>query len=165
MAPAQKPGRSKQDYGTPDNFLDAVKTRLGIEQFDADLAADDTNAVAWPYFTKERSAFSDGWKFGDGWSWLNPPFSNIAPWVERAHQQEILRFARTAVLVPASVGANWWKEYVHSLADVLFLNGRITFKGVPPNLRTGKVDAYPKDCALLLYSPYSTGIYETWTWK
>ncbi len=37
--PKQKPGRSKQDYGTPPEFLDAVKARFRIEAFDCDLAA------------------------------------------------------------------------------------------------------------------------------
>jgi hypothetical protein len=32
--PEQKPGRSKQDYSTPVEFLDAVKRRFGIEVWD-----------------------------------------------------------------------------------------------------------------------------------
>jgi hypothetical protein len=75
------------------------------------------------------------------------------------------------MLIPAGVGSNWWRDYVHNKAMVLLLNGRITFGGCPPNPKTGKVDAYPKDCALLLYSPenkfyidHGDAAYDVWSW-
>jgi hypothetical protein len=43
--PAQKPGKSKQDYSTPIAFLDAVKKRFGLTAFDFDLAATKANAL------------------------------------------------------------------------------------------------------------------------
>ena len=41
--PIQKPGRSRQDYGTPPEFLAAVVARFGPLAFD--LAASRDNAV------------------------------------------------------------------------------------------------------------------------
>lgn len=160
MTPPQKPGRSKQDYGTPPEFLEAVKRRLGIKRFDCDLAASKENAVAHPFFTAEFSALQPdcSWKIGCGWNWLNPPYADIEPWVKRACQEYESRNVRTAVLIPASVGSNWWREWVHLRATVLFLNGRITFVGCE--------DPYPKDCALLLYAYQSyMPNYSIWTWK
>lgn len=162
--PQQKPGRSKQDYRTPPEFLDAVKRKLEITGFDADLAADDANAVSDLYFTKDDSAFdAPTWKFGRGWNWLNPPYSAIGPWVARAFDAMAHEQANTAVLIPASIGANWWRDHVHGKAMVLALNGRITFVGCD----TG----YPKDCALLLYSPFEYSCinggdwpYDIWSW-
>lgn len=159
MAPKQKPGKSKQDYRTPVTFLDAVKRCLGIDAFDFDLCADDGNAVAPLYFTKEFSALDEPtWKMGDGWNWMNPEFSNIAPWVARAYREACDHGARTAVLIPASVGANWWRDYVDRRCEILLLNGRISFDGTAP---------YPKDCALLLYHPIAVSLpsYDVWTWR
>ena len=48
------------------------------------------------------------------------------------------------MLVPAGVGSNWWKAWVHHKAYVFLLNGRITFVGQPT--------CYPKDCCLLYYT-------------
>lgn len=168
MAPKQKPGKSKQDYVTPWVFINAVKQLLAIEEFDIDLSASAENTrVPGCYYTKQDNALVQPWKIGDGWNWLNPEFSLIGPWVGRAFDQAVTSHARTAVLVPAGVGSNWWRDFVHEKADVHFLNGRITFDGCPPNPKTGKVDPYPKDCALLLYShdAYAVrGSYNVWTW-
>jgi hypothetical protein len=62
------------------------------------------------------------------------------------------------VLVPASVGSNWWKEHVHREAWVLFLNRRITFEG--------HTAGYPKDLALIVYGPDKAGCgYDIWDWR
>lgn len=155
MMPAQKPGRSKQDYCTPVVFLHAVRTRLGIRDFDIDLAADSSNHVCARYYSREDDALVRPWRVGTGWNWLNPEFGNIGPWAQRARDQSIEHNAHTAMLIPASVGANWWRDYVHDWARVLCLNGRITFVGC--------ADAYPKDCALLLYGAVPG--YDIWSWR
>lgn len=150
-------GKSKQDYRTPCEFLHAVKSRIQIDDFGMDLAADDTNAVCEAFLTKEDNSLAYDWHMVKPyWCWCNPPYSDIQPWVEKA-ASESLQGAQIAMLVPASVGANWWKHHVHNRAHVLLLNGRITFVGAK--------DPYPKDCALLLYTPFINGGYEVWTWK
>ena len=155
MEPRQKPGRSKQDYGTPPEFLAAVKARLGIDQFDWDLAATYDNAVAPSFFSAFDNALEQPWPMA-GWNWLNPPYASIGPWVEKARREARDRDVRTVVLIPAAVGSNWWRDYVHMRCRVVFLNPRLTFVGCK--------DPYPKDCALLLYAHGYRG-YEVWTWK
>jgi phage N-6-adenine-methyltransferase len=160
--PKQKPGRSKQDYNTPPEFIEAVMKRLKIDSFDCDLAADDNNALCDIYYTAEMSALPDdiSWHWGSGWNWLNPPFDQIGKFAFKAAVQS-RRGVKIAMLVPASVGANWFRDYVHGLAgvQVLFLNGRITFVGCK--------DPYPKDCMLVLYggrkSPFHQP-YDVWSW-
>lgn len=154
--PRQKPGRSKQDYGTPKDFLDAVRHKLHIADFDIDLAATSQNTVCAKFYSEKDNAFQQPWKVGDGWNWLNPPFARISPWVERAYAQSQLG-ARTAVLVPAAVGSNWWARWVDGKAHALLLNGRITF--------VGELAPYIKDCALLLYSRTYPSGYQVWNWK
>ena len=159
MMPAQRPASSKQDYQTPDDFLQAVKRRLGIFAFGLDIAASPSNAVAKRYFTKQDNALLQlSWKSpGKQWSWLNPPFGEIAPFAARCLEDRRRQGAQIALLVPASVGANWWGASVHRKARVVFLNGRITF--------VGETDPYPKDCALVLYSPELRAGYDFWSWN
>lgn len=158
MAPAQKPGRSKQDYSTPPAFLQAFKARLNIFDFALDLAASDENYICKPYFTEEIDSLKQSWypESGKGWAWCNPPFANIKPWVMKAEWEARLG-AQIAMLVPAGVGANWWRDWVHDKAHVLLLNGRLTF--------VGETAPYPKDCAILLYTSYCKGGYECWNWR
>lgn len=160
VMPLQKPGRSEQVVCTPPEFLQALKSRLGISQFDIDVAADESNHVAEVWYGPGSGFNSDGlqadWCITIGWNWCNPPFGNIQPWVQKGFE-EAVRGAKTAMLVPASTGANWWAEYVNGIAHVLLLQGRLTF--------VGHTTPYPKDLALLLYSPIVWGGYEVWKWK
>jgi len=153
--PRQKRGESKQDYQTPAIFLAAVCTRLGINGFDLDAAADADNAVCDRFYTIEDNALVQPWAGLPGWVWCNPPFGNLAPWVAHAHAESLLG-AQIAMLVPAAIGANWWRDYVHNKAQVIGLNGRITF--------VGETNPYPKDCCLLLYGGPEFPRYDIWTW-
>lgn len=177
--PVQKPGRSKQDYGTPWVFAQKVCDRLGISKFDCDLAATIENRKCgrfyappdypeqppkWEPFILGRNSLIHSWKVGDGWNWLNPPFGNITPFVEKAWKDWQQFGARTAVLIPASIGAKWWWDWVHEKCHVSGLYGRLTFEGTPVNVKTGKQDPYPKDCALLLYGSERND-YGLWDWK
>jgi site-specific DNA-methyltransferase (adenine-specific) len=157
--PPQKPGRSEQVVLTPPDFLKAVRTRLGIVGFHIDLAADATNTVAPQFFSETDNALEQSWYFGPGaWGWANPPFHDLGSWTQKALFEMMDRQAQVAMLVPASVGSNWWSANVHNVAQVLFLNGRLTF--------VGHTTPYPKDLALLLYLPqiWQPG-YEVWRWK
>ncbi len=158
--PDQKPGRSKQDYATPAVFIQAVKWRLGIDQFAHDFAADATNAKAPTWFDEATdSLIVPHWEtvIGDGWGWLNPPFAKIGPWAFRCHETARAG-GHIAFLVPAGVGANWYRDYVHGKALVLALNGRIPFMPDKPTW------LYPKDCILCLYGPSVTPGFDVWTW-
>ena len=169
--PAQKPGSSKQDYQTPPEFLSAVKRRLGIPDFHYDLAASAENSVVRyasgnvvqeAYFSEDDDALSVNWaECYDGeedtkWMYLNPPYADITPWVQKC-AEESARGAHIACLVPASTGSNWWRDWVQNHAYILFLNGRITFVGAD--------GPYPKDCALLLYTPFIRSGSAVWNWR
>ena len=151
-SPLQKPGRSKQDYETPPEFIEAVKARLGIMEFCIDLAADRRNAKSAIYFSERDDSLLQDWEAfsGKGWCFLNPPFANITPWAKKCSESGI----KIAFLVPAAVGSNWFRHYVDGKARVLLLNGRISFDGIGP---------YPKDCILCLYGV--TPGYEIWNWR
>ncbi len=161
--PEQKPGRSKQDYATPQIFIDAVKHRLGITSFVFDFAADATNAKAARWWGEETNSLgmnAEEWAYeiGDGWGWLNPPFSRIGPWAKRCSEVAADTNGKIAFLVPAAVGSNWYRDYVHKAhARVLFLNGRIPFMPDKPTW------LYPKDCILVLYGLGYSGS-DVWTW-
>lgn len=157
--PAQKPGKSFQAYRTPTAFLDAVRRRLQIANFTIDLAADAENKVTDAYYSEANSAFDNPWNVGQengvyGWAWCNPPFARIEPWASQAYVEGFR--CNIAMLLPAAVGANWWRDWVDRRACVLFLNGRLSFDGKAP---------YPKDCALLLYGPAVVPGYAVWDWR
>lgn len=158
----QKPYRSPQNYSTPENFIEAVKKRLGITDFAYDFAADGRNAKAQHYMTEADDALTQPhWQLfmlTTGWGWLNPPFTKIGPWAKKCKQTKDAG-GQIALLVPAAVGSNWFRDYVDGQALVLLLNGRLSFMPDKPTW------LYPKDCILALYSPVIRPGYEVWTWK
>jgi phage N-6-adenine-methyltransferase len=155
--PAQKPGRSKQDYGTPRIFLDAVERRFGKLSFD--LAAHSDNCVVGSYYgpgsTLGEDSLVQDWAKLNGGLWLNPPFGDISPWAKKCASTECHYGVSRAIffLVPASVGSNWYADHVHGKALVLALRPRLSFDGKNP---------FPKDCILACYGAQPE--FDLWPW-
>ena len=156
MVPAQKPGRSKQDYGTPRIFLDAVERRFGGLDVDLACTADDTKALHG-YYHPEFDSLREHWAFDHlfGNLWLNPPFSNIGDWAKKCAEEAKGRHGFILLLTPASIGTDWFRDHVRGQAYVLGLSPRLTFEGCE--------DPYPKDLMLSVYG-YGFSGFDTWRW-
>jgi phage N-6-adenine-methyltransferase len=152
--PIQKPGKSKQDYGTPWALIHAIEERFG--KLTIDLAATWENKKSDRLITPEADAFMFQWGIliGEGIGWLNPPFGNIGPWAQKAAACG----ASVIMLTPASIGAEWFAAYVES-TPIVGLRPRLTFEGCE--------DPYPKDCMLILFGPVGVGLplLSTWRWR
>lgn len=158
--PAQKPGASEQSVQTDPLFIAAVVERFG--PLVIDLAASAENAQAPNYITAEQDSLAQDWE-EEGWPsgnrWLNPPFKNIGQWAAKCARYETraphAESNPILFLVPAGIGANWYRDHVHGKARVSFLNGRLTF--------VGHTKPYPKDCMLCVYGRPPG--FEVWSWK
>ncbi len=151
-------GVSKQDYGTPWEFIRAVEKRFG--PLVVDLAAREGNAKAKCWVDHSIDSLTLDWndlgtgKLGNGHLWCNPPFANITPWAAKCAQWSHWT-ADIFLLTPASVGSRWFAEHVHGKALVLALSPRLTFEGCTA--------PYPKDCILSVYG--ETPGFDVWRWK
>ncbi len=131
----------------------AVGHRFGKPTFD--LAASANNTKCRRYYSKAQDSLRQDWTKLKGILWLNPEFSNIAPWAEKCCFSAA-RGATILMLTPASVGANWYRDYCHKKALVMALNGRITF--------VGQTHGYPKDCILTYFGSPKIG-FAVWNWN
>lgn len=156
---------SKQEVQTPTELIAAVEERFG--SIWVDLAADRTNKQASRYFGPGSPLGHDALAADLRWSdyigedetaWLNPPFAAIDPWAKRCAEERtrLVSGARIVLLVPASIGARWFREHVAPHALVLAIP-RVTF--------VGHSHAFPKDLILALYSPDGVTGFETWDWR
>lgn len=158
--PAQKPGRSKQNYQTPPAFLYAIRAQIGT--ITIDLAADGPNVCdRWfgPGSPLGEDAFEQDWAMqvpmgGQHVGWLNPPYGSIAPWARKC-VAEAARGARIVMLTPDGLGTNWFCDIVQAHALTLVLRPRLTF--------VGETSSYPKDLAVHLFGAGMVGI-GTWRW-
>ncbi len=151
--PSIKRHQSKQDYCTPDDFMRAVIERFG--SIDFDLAATKENTKAKRFYDLERNSLKQDWRKLKGTLWLNPPFNDIAPWARKC-AQSVTQHNCILLLTPASVGSNWFHEYVINKANVLALNPRLSFDSR---------NAYPKDLILSVFIEVPDQGFKVWKWK
>lgn len=155
--PKQKPGRSKQDYGTPMAFIRACEKRFG--RIVCDLAATEQNRKAPRHYGSDNGQDSllMNWSKIDptGTLWLNPPFANIGEWAAKCAYESVRRRGFLLLLTPASIGTDWFGKHVAPFATVLGLAPRLTFEGT--------TDPYPKDLMLSVYGYGFVG-FGTWRW-
>ncbi len=155
--PAQKPGKSEQVVQTDPLLMRAVERRFGT--LHVDLAATRENTQCAYFLSKEENSLIRHW--ASDWPgarmWLNPEFSDIKTWAEKcAHESIRLKGSgRIFLLTPASIGANWFRDYVAPYSRVFALNGRLTF--------VGHKQPYPKDCILSVYGELQG--FEVWDWR
>lgn len=157
--PPQKPGRSKTDYQTPREFIEAVERAFG--RLDWDLAAHQDNHIVSSWYGPggvEEDSLTQDWSDiagrCNGNLWLNPPYDDIGTWAKKSSETKLGPYDRIFFLVPASIGSNWYRDYVFNHALTIALNGRLSFDGKNP---------YPKDLILACYG-YKPG-FEIWDWK
>lgn len=158
--PQQKPGESEQVVGSPRDFLDAVERRFG--PIGLDLAANSDNHVCPLWFGpgspllggEDSLAPSVSWA-GSPLRWLNPEFGDIEPWAAKCAAER--RHAFIALLTPASIGSDWFRDHLHHKALVLGLSPRMTF--------VGHDDPYPKDLILSVFGPLVCPGFDVWRWN
>ena len=167
VMPAQKPHRSEQIVGTPWELIDVVEARFGRLHFDLAATADNCkvrnggkvmrNARFGPDSPEGTDALTQDWSaLGKNLCWLNPPYGNIKEWAAKCFMAG-RRGPQIFFLIPASVGSNWWAEYVDQQAFVYFLSPRLVFQN--------HTSSYPKDIALCHYNGPRKAGYECWRWK
>lgn len=142
----------KRDYWqTPPALFTALAAEF---RFQLDAAASPENTLCCQYITEKENTLTTDWRqymvSERGYAWLNPPYSNITPFVRKAAAEADL--VGTVMLVPADISVGWFAEALESVSEVRFITaGRIHFV----NPVTGRTKAYnPKGSMLLIWHPW-----------
>lgn len=163
----------------PEFYAEQVRlyAREGALRFDLDAAASHTNALARRYYTEDgayhrvfenvppaRVADTNGltgpWGHAgsagaDTRVWVNPPYSDIRPWVAKAWQEMAdSNGPHTIVmLLPARTDAPWWRDMVEPFRDgrapIAGLRFETHFHGRLAFLRNGEPIPATKDGVVL----------------
>ena len=108
---------TSDDFYTPSWVFEDMALR-----FDLDVAA-PPGGVPWIPATNHYSEIDDGllqpWH---GRVWLNPPYSNPRPWLERLRNH-----GDGVAMLPSDTSTAWWHESVATADAHCFLKGRIWF--------------------------------------
>jgi len=144
--------KTDQDAGTDPRLFKALNDHFG---FNYDLACTHENQLCKFGLTTSDDALRVDWHLFNGYLWLNPPYANIEPWALKCYEESLLG-AKIVLLTPASVGSNWFRDWVYQKAWVRFLNGRLTF--------VGHKSPYPKDCQIAIFDNINFKM-DVWDWS
>ncbi|HHU0638045.1 TPA: phage N-6-adenine-methyltransferase [Enterobacter hormaechei subsp. xiangfangensis] len=122
--------------------------------FQLDAAAAPHNALCRKFITAEQNTLETPWADYlnvPGYVWLNPPYSDITPFVKKAAAESANQIG-TVMLVPADTSVGWFKEAIQTASEVrLITAGRLAFI----NPVTGKpVSGNNKGSMLIIWRPY-----------
>ncbi|HCB1224458.1 TPA: phage N-6-adenine-methyltransferase [Klebsiella variicola subsp. variicola] len=156
--------KSASDYGgskTPADQRDLWRTPPALFAclnaefcFQLDAAAAPHNALCRKFITAEQNTLETPWDEYlsiPGYVWLNPPYSDITPFVKKAAAESANQIG-TVMLVPADTSVGWFKEAIQTASEVRFITaGRLAFI----NPVTGKpVSGNNKGSMLIIWHPY-----------
>ena len=77
--------------------------------FDVDVCATKENAKCARYYTKEDDAFAQKWSRQN--CFMNPPYSNIERWLNKA-KFESERGALVVAILPMDSSTEWFHKYI-----------------------------------------------------
>jgi len=137
---------SDNTFGTPREVFDYFNRWYG--PFDLDAAANRKNRLVKQYLGqggKYENALDPAvhWHQLGEKIWLNPPFGRgLGNWVKRAWEEHH-RGCRIVMLLPASTGPRWYRDYVYGQEH--YWLGRLQYVG-------GKTGA-PWDSMIVILNP------------
>lgn len=138
-------------WRTPPAFFASLNAEFC---FQLDAAAAPHNALCRKFITAEQNTLETPWVDYlsiPGYVWLNPPYSDIMPFVKKAAAESANQIG-TVMLVPADTSVGWFKEAIQTASEVRFITaGRLAFI----NPVTGKpVSGNNKGSMLIIWRPY-----------
>lgn len=114
--------KASDEWATPQEFFDVVDRFFA---FGLDAAATAQNTKAECFFVAEDDSLRQSW-CGYGSVWLNPPYSRIAAFMDKAATEAALG-ATVVCLVPARTDTQWWHRTTAKANEVRLLRGRLKF--------------------------------------
>lgn len=128
------------DFSTPQWLFDSLDKEF---DFILDLACSNENKKCDRGIT--QNSLERSWHKEDGWLWLNPPYSPLKPWIEKAQKEHVLG-AKIVVLCPPIISTRYFSRVTPS--EIRFILGRIPF------ILNGKeMKANTSDSMILIYGP------------
>lgn len=117
---------SKSDnWSTPQGIFDLLNLEF---KFTLDPCADPLNAKCSKFYTEQDNGLSKDWD--DEVVFCNPPYSQLAKWVEKARNEAMNKQhgAIVALLIPSRTDTKVFHQHILPFAsEIRFVRGRLKF--------------------------------------
>ncbi len=121
------------DSHTPVNIRDLWETPPEVRRYvldtwpiDVDLACSDMNKLVPVGLTEQMDSLSQPWHAYGRCGFLNPPYSDVTPWMRKAMREARMGFT-TVMLVPAPNGESRYWLVEDAAAELRIIHGRLAF--------------------------------------
>lgn len=123
------------EHITPQGLYDELNAQYN---FELDPATTEDNVLGTKYFyTKSNDGLNQSWENVN--TFINPPYSETAKWVKKAHDQFVINSKSNSelavvLLVASRTDTKWFHEIVLEAVfcrycKIKFLKGRLKFRG------------------------------------
>ncbi|MFZ4835946.1 phage N-6-adenine-methyltransferase [Rouxiella sp. Mn2063] len=145
------PAEHKDTWQTPPELFAAINAEFS---FQLDAAASERNALCRNFITEEQDTLVTPWSdyVAIGYAWMNPPYSNPLPFVQKAAHEAEVNNIGCVMLLPADQSVGWFKEAIKTASEVRCITGgRLSFI----SSQSGKpVGGNTKGSMLIIWRPY-----------
>ncbi len=142
---SKTPPKEKDYYQSPQyiyNWMDS------IFEFDIDLAANKENAKLSTFIDEQADSLTIDWHLYAKTGWLNPPYSDIKPWVRKAALESSHGFT-TVMLIPTPNGEKIYRNIFYKASEIIFINGRLAFIDVNGKPKSGNT----RGSCIVIFTP------------
>lgn len=143
---------------TPENEKDLLATPFSvynylnkIYKFDVDLAANDSNKKHSTFIDPLTNSLLVDWLNYGNTGFLNPPYSDIYPWMLKAISNRD-RF-RTVMLIPSPNGESLYLLVEQFASSITLVHGRISFLDIWGNPKIGN----PRGSCIVVFDNHRRG--------
>ena len=139
------------EWATPQDLFDLLNRTF---HFKIDAAAKQRNAKCSLWFGPDhpdlirRDGLVGKW---DQSTWINPPFSNIKPWLHKACLASRRNQITAVVILPSDTGTHYFQDYAQLASVVWLLRRRVSFIDPGSGNRTANRNA----SVLMVFRPCS----------
>lgn len=110
------------EWETPQDFFDMLNDEF---HFNIDPCASSSNHKCDLYYTVNDDGLKKSW--GGYRVFCNPPYSQIAKWVEKAYVEAMKPNTIVVLLIPARTDTKWFHNFLYGHAELRFIKGRLKF--------------------------------------
>ncbi|HGU0788617.1 TPA: phage N-6-adenine-methyltransferase, partial [Escherichia coli] len=123
------PAEHRDSWRTPPEIFAALNAEF---VFQLDAAASEKNRLCRLFISQEQNTLTTSWPeamgYASGYVWLNPPYSNISPFVKKAATENKFSSVGCVMLLPADTSVGWFHEAIQTASEVRFITaGRLAF--------------------------------------
>lgn len=122
-------------WSTPYELVAWMESEYG--DYDIDAAASKENAVCEKFYSKETNCLKRWWG-SNKHIWLNPPYSNITPFVKKTIEQ-MEHGNQIDMLLPCDTSTGWFYEAQQRAAEIIWITGEVYQEDGTEYSRTGRL--------------------------